>query len=210
MKTLHAVLNIFKKTIPVILTIVLFVVLGFGIYKLNHKYSPVIKKAVTAKEDIPVFQKTLEPIYADPARVFISSAGIDAETEPVGVSLDGALETPKMWGNAGWYKKGARPGQIGNLLINAHYDDNFGRPAAFWQLKNVDLGDKVTVVDSYGRRYEYKVTEYKLVSINDPNRTDVFNSDESAKITLITCGGVWISGKATYDKRLVVEGELIR
>jgi sortase A len=210
MKTLKTISNIFKRIIPVIVVTAVLSAFGFGIYKLNQKYSSVTKELVITKENVPVFQKTLESIYADPVRIIISNIRIDAEIEPVGVAQDGALETPKVWINAGWYKKGASPGQEGNLLINAHYDDNFGRPAAFWQLKNVVLGDKVTVVDSYGRRYEYKVTEYKLVSINDPNRTDVFKSDESAKITLITCGGVWIPGKATYDKRLVVEGELIR
>jgi hypothetical protein len=209
MKTISIIVNIVKKITPLFTVAAIFVVLGFGVFKLNERYFVKDKKPVVMGEKISVFEEALEPIYGDPVRIEISSVGIDAEIEPVGVAVDGSLETPKAWKNAGWYKKGANPGQPGNLLINAHYDDNFGRPAAFWQLKNVVLDDKVTVVDSYGRRYEYKVTEYNLVSIGDPNRADVFKSDGSAKITLITCGGVWISGKATYDKRLVIKGELI-
>jgi LPXTG-site transpeptidase (sortase) family protein len=209
MKTTTDLITIIKKLISLIAVIAIFSVLGYSIFKLNEKYF-VKKEEISAAEEKPlVFEKALEPIYGEPLRIAISSTGIDAEIEPVGVATDGSLETPKTWEKAGWFQGGANPGQEGNLIINAHYDDNFGRPAAFWQLKNVGLGDTVIVVDTYGRRYEYKVTEYDLISINDPNRADVFNSDESAKITLITCGGVWIPGKATYDKRLVIKGELI-
>ena len=161
-------------------------------------------------EKVNVFEKAMEPIYTKPERIVVESVGIDAFIEEVGVEKDGSLETPSAALNAGWYKEGKMPGEVGNVLIDAHYDDNYGRPAAFYQLKNVKLDDKVTVVDAYGRRYEYRVTNYDLVGINDPNRTDVFKSDGSAKITLITCGGVWIPGKATYDKRLVIKGELIQ
>lgn len=53
--------------------------------------------------------------------------------------------------------KGSKPSK-GNLLLNAHYDDNYGNPAVFWKLKNIKVGDKVSVLDSYGRVYDYKVT----------------------------------------------------
>jgi LPXTG-site transpeptidase (sortase) family protein len=207
MKTINTIV---KKTIPYVVVSAIIIGLSFGVFKLNLRFVVSEKEPVVMGENISMFEKALEPIYDNPVRIIIPTLEIDAEIEPVGVATDGSLETPKAWKNAGWYKMGANPGQPGNLLINAHYDDNFGRPAAFWQLKNAALGDRVTIVDSYGRRYEYKVTEYNLVSINDPNRTEVFKSDESAKITLITCGGVWIPGKATYDRRLVIKGELIR
>ncbi len=210
MKVINTFITIVKKITPLLAFAAVFAILGFGIFKLNKKYFVNKKEPVLIEEKTPAFEKVLKPIYGNPVRIIISAVGIDAQVEPVGVASDGSLETPKTWKTAGWYEEGAETGQPGNLLINAHYDDNFGRPAAFWQLKNVSLDDKVTVVDSYERRYEYKVISYDLVSINDPNRTDVFKSDESAKITLITCGGVWIPGKATYDKRLVIKGELIR
>lgn len=140
----------------------------------------------------------------------MESANINVKVAPVGIEDDGSLDTPKDWSSAGWYKDGAMPGQNGNLIINAHYDDNFGKPAAFWQLKNIKVGDKVIVVDSFGRRFTYGVTQYQFIGISDPDRFKVFENSKSAKITLITCGGVFLPGKATYDKRLAVTGELIR
>jgi LPXTG-site transpeptidase (sortase) family protein len=205
MKTL---LLFLKKFIPFTLAIALFVFLGLGIYRLNKKAAVQKPKEVLGEQT--AFKKALEPIYTRPERLIIKSVGVDAIVEPVGVADDGSLETPKISKDAGWYKDGAMPSQSGNMIINAHYDDNYGRPAAFYQLKNVKLDDTVSVLDAYGRRYEYKVISYELVGINDPDRLKVFKSDESAKITLITCGGVWIPGKATYDKRLVIKGELIR
>ena len=210
MKNFTNIISVVKKATSFIVAALFIAALCFGIFKLNNKYLADKKEPEVMGEETSVFKETLEPIYAEPVRIVISSVGVDAEIEPVGVAEDGSLDTPKIWQNAGWYEKGSKSGEKGNLLINAHYDDNFGQPAAFWQLKNVNLDDKVTVVDTYGRRYEYNVIEYSLVSINDPNRMDTLKSDESAKITLITCGGVWIPGKATYDKRLVIKGELIR
>ena len=190
--------------------LILVATIGYGIYSFGGKYLKSKKAEPTSEITESVFQKAMEPIYANPQKIKIDGVGISAQIVQVGVAEDGSLETPKDWKEAGWYYKSSKPGQPGNLIINAHYDDNFGNAAAFWQLKNVKVGDTVSVLDDFGRKYEYQISEYNLISINDPNRSDVFKSDESVKITLITCGGVWIPGKATYDKRLVLKGELIR
>jgi len=103
-----------------------------------------------------------------------------------------------------------RLSNIGRVIINGHYDDSSARPAAFWQLKNVAVGDKVSVTDKYSKTFVYQVSDVFFVSIQDPQRLDVLQSDDSkSTITLITCGGVWLPGMSTYDKRLVVKGELV-
>jgi LPXTG-site transpeptidase (sortase) family protein len=81
------------------------------------------------------------------------------------------------------------------------------KPAAFWQLKNIKVDDKVLIEDRYGKLYTYSVTESFFVSINDPTRLQIFDGNEDQSVlTLVTCGGVWLPGRATYDKRLVVKG----
>lgn len=158
------------------------------------------------------FETFLEPIYGRPKRLIINSVGLSVPIEPVGVDTHGYLETPKEWDVAGWYQNSARPAEKGNLIINAHYDDSSGKPAAFWELKNVNLDDRVTVLDSYGKSYDYKVTGYYFVDINDPERLKVFEegSLDTPALTLITCGGVWIPNQGMYSKRLVVSAELIK
>jgi LPXTG-site transpeptidase (sortase) family protein len=168
--------------------------------------------SVQVQEEDSVFEKPMEPIYSFPERIVVETLGIDVEIVSVGVDADGYLEAPKDWDKAGWYKRSAKPGEIGGILINAHYDDNYGRPAAFWKLKNINVGDKVSVLDTYGRSFDYKVVDVYHLSISDPNRVAVFEpfKDGASVMTLITCGGFWSHSHGTYDKRLVVNAELIQ
>lgn len=129
---------------------------------------------------------------------------------PVGVAEDDTMMTPKEWSDAGWYIHSAKAGAVGNVIINGHYDDNLGRPAAFWQLKNLRIGDKLTLVDEFGRFFRYSVTETYYVDISSSDRFKVFYSEENKAImTLITCGGIWLPQESTYNKRLIVRTELV-
>lgn len=159
------------------------------------------------------FASMLLPLYSVPAslRIESSSVNISVNLLPLGLDSNGVLETPQDWGLAGWYAMSAMPGEKGNIIIDGHYDDNRGRPAAFWELKNVKSGDKVSITDVVGNVYDYIVNGTFFVSINDPERLGVFDSpaDGESVMTLITCGGVWIPGQSTYNQRLVVKAELI-
>ena len=155
------------------------------------------------------FEKLLKPVYSKPVRLTLISLETTLKVNPVGIESDGSLETPKNWNEAGWYTGSAMPGQTGNVLINAHYDDNLGRPAAFWLLKNIKIGDKVILENEFGKVYTYEVTEFFYIDIRDPERLKIFDDvDGKSTITLITCGGVWSSQEGTYNKRLVVKGEV--
>mgnify|MGYP001073155743 CR=1 FL=1 len=188
----------------------------FGIdfsYIRSNKYNEQsVQKEVLSVQEESVFEESMKPIYSFPERLKIDSLEIDIEIVSVGVDKSGYLEAPEDWGKAGWYQKSAKPGQTGVFLINAHYDDNYGRPAAFWKLKNINVGDKVSVLDTYGRFFDYKVIDVYYLDINDPDRVAVFEpfKKDASVMTLITCGGVWSHSHGTYDKRLVVSAELIQ
>jgi LPXTG-site transpeptidase (sortase) family protein len=223
MNTLSESTNLKKTMILILVLLVLSTLLSaflfpdiFKLSKLNINLpdlTNVLKKKIsvtTGVEKVSVFADQLHPIYGTPKKLLINSLGINLPIIPVGVDIQGYLQTPKDWNMAGWYLKGARPGEIGNLLINAHYDNNLGQPAAFYRLKNINLGDTVSVLDSYGKQYTYKVVNTYYIAITDPDRSKVFEGSTKDKsiMTLITCGGVWIGH--TYDKRLVVNAELIQ
>lgn len=155
-----------------------------------------------------VFADKLEPIYADPVSLKIKSQNINLDLINVGVLADGTMETPKDWGVAGWFKSSGKPGEKKNLVINGHYDDNRGLPAAFFKIKYLDKGDAIEVSDKYGRIFVYKVVESSYVDIKDPSRLEVLNDqDGKSTLTLITCGGVWLPSTG-YTKRLIVKAEL--
>lgn len=186
--------------------------IDFSFIRSNKYNKQSVQKEVLSVQEESVFEEPMEPIYSFPERLKIDSLGIDIEIVSVGVDENGYLEAPKDWDKAGWYKKSAKPGEIGSLLINAHYDDNYGRPAAFWKLKNINVGDKVSVLDTYSRVFDYKVVDVYHLDINDPDRVAVFEpfKNNASVMTLITCGGVWSHSHGTYDKRLVVNAELIQ
>ncbi len=225
--------------LSVFITLTLMVVALVGWERFNGRSDlstdPIWREARSAgREETSVFEKLLKPVYSKPVRLTIDALEttlkeknsglkpgnpsflvgeshilITAKVNPVRIESDGSLETPKNWNEAGWYENGAMPGQTGNVLINAHYDDSLGRPAAFWQLKNIKIGDKVTLENEFGKVYTYEVTEFFYIDIRDPERLKIFNDIEGkSTVTLITCGGVWLPGESTYNKRLVVKGEL--
>lgn len=184
------------------------VLAGIALDIFSKKEERAVEQPVEEQES--VFEESVEPIYLPPSKISIKERNITAKVIEVGVAKDGSLDTPKNWNEAGWYEKGAKPGEKGNVIINAHFDDNYGRPAAFYQLKNATVGDTVLLEDSLGRLYAYQIVDSFLVDINDPERLKVLEeSDDKSEMTLITCGGVWLPGVSTYDKRLVVKAELI-
>ncbi len=156
-----------------------------------------------------VFKDSLKPLYANPTRLFMNSVNVDFDIIEVGVEEDGALEAPDDWNVGGWYYKSAKPGEVGNIIVNAHYDNNFGAPAALYELKNAQINDRVFLVDSLGKVYTYKITNLFYIDILDPERLKIFDKVyDKSELTLITCGGVWIPGEG-YNKRLVVKSELV-
>jgi LPXTG-site transpeptidase (sortase) family protein len=168
-------------------------------------------KNTKTEEKPSIFADKLEPIYTDPSLVSIENLKISADVVKVGVDEQGVMETPKNWVDVGWFENSAKPGEKGNFILNGHFDTNYGGPAVFWQLKNIQVGDKVSIIDEYGKTYTYEALESFYVDIDDPSRLDVLKSNESeSTMTLITCGGVWVPGVSTYNKRLIVKAELVK
>jgi sortase A len=90
-----------------------------------------------------------------------------------------------------------------NVYIAGHRLGYVGTPSwlAFWDLNKVDVGDKVFVTDSLGRKYVYKVFKDFVV---DP--TDVFvTRPVKGKniLTLQTCT------LPDYSRRLIIQAEQV-
>lgn len=76
---------------------------------------------------------------------------------------------------------GPKANEIGNLCISGHnYIQTFGR------LKELEIGDKIIITDTYAREVTYQI--YKIYKVN-PNDTECLNQEtnEEREITLITC-----------------------
>ncbi len=154
-----------------------------------------------------IFSELKEYPYVPPESVSLQNKIF--KVEKIGLKNDGELQAPSSWETTGWYTRSAKPGQMGAIIIDGHYDTDTASPAAFWVLKSAKLNDKVSIKDELGRDFTYRVVNIFFVDIQDPQRIQVFQESGKAELILITCGGVWNEKEGTYNKRLVVKAELV-
>jgi LPXTG-site transpeptidase (sortase) family protein len=141
----------------------------------------------------------------------ISSIGVDAPLEPVGILADGTMGVPtqRQWDGVGWYQDGPYPGDDGSAVIDGHLDRPGGAPAVFWNLSNLQVGDIVKVVGSDGYEDRFRVTRLAFYAPHDAPIKDIFENDSGTFLNLITCAGQWIPEQHQTTLRLVVYTELI-
>lgn len=146
---------------------------------------------------------TPTPTQAPPVRLIIPKLNVDTTIEPVGVNEVGAMEAPKDWHAAGYYLGGPKPGETGTALIDGHYDDQYGAPAIFYNLRLLEAGDDIIIYDALARETSFAVTQKVSVS-KDSTIDDLIVKDGNKNLALITCTGWWDVGAQSYSERLVV------
>jgi len=170
-----------------------------------------------------------------PLRFVAPSVGIDAPVLAVGRTPTGAMDAPEgpasspLWHETFWYRGGSEPGAQGTTTIAGHVDDVLGRPGAFWNVRDLKVGDVVELDDSRdGARSRYRITDAAVYSFAQANSPDLlmrlygeaaYNGDPSqrnlaadavSRISIITCTGTFHRGSSFgYDHRYIAFGILI-
>ncbi len=139
-----------------------------------------------------------------PVRIIIPTAKVNAPVIPVGVTPTGQLGTPSNFVQAGWYKGGVLPGQIGSAVIDGHVDNGAKIPGPFKNLKNVKIGDTIEVSTVASGTLRFRVIRTDVYKTQDFPSQQIFHDNSAALLKIITCHGQFIASKKTYDKRLVV------
>jgi sortase (surface protein transpeptidase) len=137
-----------------------------------------------------------------------------------GLDRNGAVDTPfgplgsAVWREGFWWNGGADPGALGTTSIAGHLDDTAGRPAAFWNVRNLQVGDEVDVtrsVDHYVVRYH--VTEIDDLPTTVSNQASWLHRlygtgvERAPTLTLVTCTGRYVHGE--YDHRFLVFAQAV-
>jgi LPXTG-site transpeptidase (sortase) family protein len=158
---------------------------------------------------LPTSNKTLIPTpikaVGIPVILTIPAINLSAQIEEIGLTPDGALDTPVGKANAGWYRLGRRPGEIGSAVVDGHFGQwADGSGSVFDELEKLKVGDAVYTKDADGNTTTFIIRETRSYesSIIVPEVFD--SSDGLAHLNLITCQGIWDKAEKTFSHRLVV------
>ena len=168
-----------------------------------HFPSPTVVPSPTTQ---PTPTLTPTPTIANPVRLIISSIGVNAPIENVGIASNGDLATPikSPWDAAGWYNNGPRPGEAGSAVIDGHLDRPGGYPAVFWNLRYMQVGNTVMVVDAQGKTWRFRVIRLASYPPLQAPTQEIFGTTGGNFLNLITCAGTWIPNEHQTTLRLVV------
>jgi hypothetical protein len=151
----------------------------------------VVETAAVAAPVRPPDPLVREPAGADPQRVRIPAAGVDAPVTAVG------LDT------AGWLRSGPAPGERGPAVLAGHVDGPAG-PAVFFRLDEVAPGDEVLVDGADGGTASFVVTRVARYPKAAFPAGEVYAPTTGAELRLVTCGGAFDRAAGSYTDNVVV------
>jgi LPXTG-site transpeptidase (sortase) family protein len=138
-----------------------------------------------------------------PVWLSIPKLGVEARVVGVGEEDDGAMASPSDPDEVAWYALGPGMGVNGNVVFAGHVNWG-GSLRVFGRLDWLTAGDTVLVIDADGNGYQYVVESSRWVRADEAELEQVFGQEDSAVITLITCGGEYVAATREYLDRLVV------
>jgi hypothetical protein len=145
----------------------------------------------------------VEPSPA-PRRLRIPSIDVDAKIGAIGVEDDGVMEVPENVRNVGWYRYGPAPGEPGATVIAGHVDSRELGPGAFFDLRTLDVGARVTVTDSAGDEHRYDVVARRTYDKSVLPTDRLFSRAGPSQLVLVTCGGTFDSEAGSYRDNVVI------
>lgn len=166
------------------------------------------KKPAPAKPALPKAapKRALDSKYD--YQLSMPTIGVSAPVLGLGKTPDGSkMAVPDNFSEVSWYNLGPRPGEIGNSVLGAHVDNGGSIPGVFKNLKNLKIGDAITMTDQSGKVLKFTVRERKIYDYKTEDTGEVFGSNGKPRIVLITCFGNFLPAENTYDKRLVIFAE---
>jgi sortase A len=151
--------------------------------------------------------------HAVPVKLEIPKLGIDATVEQVATDKIGQMGLPSDYHNVAWYAPGVIPGDKGDAVISGHLDwvvNGKLTPAVFTKLGSLNVGDGFQIVGQDSKTLDFKVTDTKLLAYNaNPAQAGIFATNGPARLTLITCAGIFDQNLHQYTQRRVVTAQLV-
>lgn len=149
-------------------------------------------------------------LTAEPVGLRISSLDVVAQVNSVGLEDDGSMEIPDDILDVGWYDLGPRPGEAGSAVLAGHVDGFPARAGAFYSLRDIEIGSRITVDFDDGTSSEWVAIGVKLYEKQELPVEELFRDVGPTSLALITCGGAFDQAARSYEHNLVVIAEPAR
>ncbi len=105
----------------------------------------------------------------------------------------------------GWYRFGSAPGaEQGHAVLAGHVDAAGKGPGVLFDLRGVEIGTVVTVVDEAGAEHRYEVVGRETIVKDVLPVDDIFARDGEHRLIVVTCGGPFIPELSSYRDNVVV------
>jgi hypothetical protein len=135
--------------------------------------------------------------------VDIPAIAVHAALDRLAIGAGGVLEKPPHWNSPGWFSGGTVPGDLGPAIIAGHVDSPTG-PAVFWRLKDLKIGDLISVRRSDQTTVKFRVTRSVQYSQAQFPTAEVYGPTPDSELRLITCDGTYDHAARRYrDNRVV-------
>jgi hypothetical protein len=171
--------------------------------------APVPSSSATAAPSVQAqAQAPMVMAASRPVRVLIPAIGVDSDLMDLGLQDDGTLEVPPEGFPAGWFTGAPTPGERGPAVIAGHVDWG-GSPGVFAQLRDVVVGDEITVEREDGSIAVFRVVEVGQYPKDAFPTAAVYGDLDHAGLRVITCGGDFDSAAHSYLDNTVVFAELV-
>ncbi|MBB2921720.1 class F sortase [Cellulomonas cellasea] len=138
--------------------------------------------------------------------VHLEVAGRDRPVEvvPVGVEPTGAIVVPDDPDVLGWWQSGPGVGAPAGSTVLVGHVDVPGDLGVMRALAVLPVDATLTLADRQGGSATYRVAARRTFSKEDGLPTDLFRTDGSPQLVLVTCGGAFDTRTGHYADNVVV------
>jgi hypothetical protein len=132
-----------------------------------------------------------------PVTLRIPAIGLTVRLSALGLNPDGTVRVPTNFQEAGWYRLGPSPGQLGSAVILGHVDSYRGT-AVFFRLRSLRWGDHVDVGLADGVITHFVVAGVAMYPKTHFPTHLVYGSRGYSGLQLVTCGGTFSTKTRSY------------
>ena len=147
-----------------------------------------------------------------PVAVDIPAIGVHSVLQYVGLTPEHTLQVPAPgphYNEAAWYKYSSTPGSTGPAVIVGHVDSAAQGPSVFFDLGDVQPGDRVLVTRADGLVAVFTVDGVRSYPKDHFPTLLVYGKNDHAVLRLVTCGGPFDHATGHYLDNIVVFASLV-